>query len=309
MARTFSLAAYAVKVWDVEERSAEQIADFGQGSDLLDFFKQFLTDLKTNTINDDKVHQVLRVTILKSGARRLYGVIETGEYGAESELYDVKKRQIAHRRKTTEADMLPFYFLVDLPEGVDEGILLLQRQGMFGIRKLFHHAIGQVFDGKFPGYVLRFLPLVENKEIQKYAKGKIESIRFIRFGIPRDVADAYDSGHKETRGSVELVIRARRGSNLPLNSRLRQFLRGGKEIKDLIALDELNFKYENVKVKSRVGTSTRTLDLSRPNRLRSYYDISGRVELDPKTGHPEFDSIRALSEEILEQIRSTIYKE
>lgn len=309
MPRALSLAAYAIKVRDVGEREDEIISDFAEGEDLLDFFQQFFGDLKDKKIDDKIIQQVLSVETLKVEGRKLYGIVETGEYGEESVLWDVERLKVAHRRKKTEAEMLPFYFHLDLPEGTDEGILLLQRLGAIGIRQLLHFAVSRAFEKKHADHRLLFLPLVEPKEVEKYVKGRIESIRFIRFGIPSDLSDAYDAGHKEEGGYVELVVHARRGSNLPVNNRLKQFFEGRREIKDLIALDETKFKYDNIKVRSRVGASSRTINLASPKRLRSYYDISETVRLDAKTGHPKFDSIHTLAEEIVGRIKSTIYKE
>lgn len=308
MARLFALATYAVKVWNPEEREGETLSDFGDESDLLDFFYEFLSGLQKKTSRDTEDQQVLRVEHLKKHDRQIYGIIETGEYGHESVLWDVDAETVAYKRKTTEANMLPFFFLVDIPEGTDEGILLLQRTGLYGIRRMLYHALKQRFDEKFGDFSLRLHPLVDSEEIQKYQHGKIESIRFIRFDIPSDVTDCFDSGHKEGIGHAELVIHAKRGGSLPISGRLREFFAGRRPLSKLIALHETNFDYRDIKVKSRVGRTSRTVDLARLNRLRSYYDITDEVELDPKSGHPKFDSIHQLSDALVERLNEKLYK-
>jgi hypothetical protein len=202
--------------------------------------------------------------------------------------------------------MLPFYFLIDLPEGADEGFMVLQRTGMYGIRKMLSEFLTQEFEVSFTDYQLHLHPLVESAEIKKYQKGKIESIRLINFKIPSDIADAFDSGHRETKGTVELVIRARRGGSLPIGDKLRQFFSGTRQLGKFIALDETHFPYQNVKVKSRVGGTTRTVDLAHLNHLRSYHDITDRVVLDNKSGHPKFESINKLADDLVARIKSEI---
>jgi hypothetical protein len=86
----------------------------------------------------------------------------------------VETEKIAYERKITEANMLPFYFLVDLPEETDEGIILLQRLGMFGIRKMLYHVLSQKFAEKFEDFRLDLHTLVDADEIAKYQKGKRE---------------------------------------------------------------------------------------------------------------------------------------
>jgi hypothetical protein len=306
MPRATSLALYAVKIWNLQDKEDEQISDFADGSDFFDFTKTFLAAIKAVTAHDKAVQQVFRVKKLSEEQRRLFGVIETGEYGVESTLWDVETSAVAHRRKKTEADMLPFYFLFDIPDGTDEGLLLLQRSGNLGIRKALHVLMKQRFEAEFDDLRLRIDPLVEEKEIEKYAKGRIEKIRFIRFGIPSDLTDSFDTGHEETEGFVELVIRARRGKSLPINNRLRQFRKKERTLGNLFALTESKFTYEDIKVNSRVGNSTRTIDLARPDHLRSYHDISSEVKLDTN-GHPKFESIHELAEALADKTRERLY--
>ena len=179
---------------------------------------------------------------------------------------------------------------------------------MSGIRQLLYHAVSTEFEKKFKDHRLRFDPLVQSKELEKYAKGKIESIRFVRFDIPKDISEAFGSGHKEVKGRVELVVHAQRGKSLPLNDKLSIFLRGGTKVGELIALDETNFEYQNIKMRSRVGRSSRTIDLARQKHLRSYHDISDTVQFDPKSGNPQFDSIHELATTLAGQLKNQMYK-
>jgi hypothetical protein len=44
---------------------------------------------------------------------------------------DDQTEEIVHKRNTTEANMLPFYFFADLPKGAEDGVLLLPRRPEF----------------------------------------------------------------------------------------------------------------------------------------------------------------------------------
>jgi hypothetical protein len=308
MTPTISLASYAVRVWNSDDRKAEPISNFSDGEDLLDFFEKFFGGLKKKAEHDHQSQRVLRVKILKVDDRQLSGIIENGEYGSESDLWDVRKESVAYTHKRTEADMFPFYFLIDVPEGTNVGLLVLERRGMQGIRQLLYQAVSSEFEKQFKDYELRVEPLVQGNELAKYVKGKIESIRFVRFDIPKDISEAFGSGNKEVQGRVELVVHARRGKSLPLNDKLRTFMRGGTKVGDLIALDETGFKYQNIKMQSRVGRSRRTIDLARDKHLRSYHDISDTVKFDNDSGNPEFKSIHELAKTLAEQLKAQLYK-
>lgn len=137
-------------------------------------------------------------------------------------------------------------------------------------------------------------------------KGQVESIRFIGYDVPSDIAEALKSHNKQFDGHVELVIMARRGSFLPVKDRIRRFFNKEVELNKFIALKETKFKYQDVKLKTKVGHSKRTVSLGSLKLLRSYYDISDDVKMDGATGHPTFDSIDALAKDLASRIRKSM---
>ncbi len=213
---------------------------------------------------------------------------------------------IVYKRKIKEADMLPFYFLFDLPAGSEDGILVLQRTGMFGIRKILTAVIDFWFDSQFPDYRLRLHPLAEPGDLEKYKDGQVETIRFVGYDVPGDIADALNTGHKKFDGHVELVITARRGSFLNVKDRIRRFFNKEVELNKFIALQETKFKYQDVKLKTKVGRSRRTVSLAALKLLRSYYDITDDVKVDGATGHPSFDSIDELARGLAGRVKKSL---
>jgi len=202
--------------------------------------------------------------------------------------------------------MLPFYFLFDLPAGSEDGILVLQRTGMFGIRKILTAVIDFWFDSQFPDYRLRLHPLAEPGDLEKYKDGQVETIRFVGYDVPGDIADALNTGHKKFDGHVELVITARRGSFLNVKDRIRRFFNKEVELNKFIALQETKFKYQDVKLKTKVGRSRRTVSLAALKLLRSYYDITDDVKVDGATGHPSFDSIDELARGLAGRVKKSL---
>jgi hypothetical protein len=207
----------------------------------------------------------------------------------------------------TEADMLPFYFLFDVPDGTDEAIVICQRIGNYGIRNLFSGLMSPHFKNKFPNCRLNFLPTVDKEDFNKYANGKIEAVRFIRYDVPSDLADIVNKGDKELEGYVEMIVHAKKGKNLPVRNRLQQFLKSGKEIGDFVALKETNFPYQKVKITSRLGGTRRTLDINDPKHLRSYHDITEEVSWDAKTGTPKFNSVHSLATQLVTKLKASMY--
>lgn len=103
-----------------------------------------------------------------------------------------------------------------------------------------------------------------------------------------------------------LVITARRGSFLNLKDRIRRFFNKEVELNKFIALKETKFKYQDVKLKTKVGRSRRTVSLGAHKLLRSYYDITDDVTVDEATGHPAFDSIDKLAKGLAGRVKKNI---
>lgn len=142
--------------------------------------------------------------------------------------------------------------------------------------------------------------------MEKLVKGRVQKISFIRKTIPSDVADSYDKGHEEVKGSMELVIRASRGSALPMNNWLSKIFRSRKPA-GIFALDEgERFSYENVKAKVKLGRSSRTINAASQGRLRSYYDVTDAVTFDGG-GNPTYDSIHSQAQKLADRLRAVLY--
>jgi hypothetical protein len=304
--RVISLAAYAVKVWNPNDREHEVISDFdGNGTDLFNVLHDVLQGIKNKTLDQEELQQAMSVPKLEKKNRTLSGIIETGQYGHESNFIDVKTTKVVYERKKDDAEMLPFYFFLEIPEGAEDGILVLQRTAAIGIRKLLYWVLNTAFEEKHPEFKLRLAPLVAESEVDRFIKGKIQKIHFIKKSIPADIADAYDKGHQEVRGTVELVIRASKGGVLPMNGWLSKLFKNRK-VDGLFALSDENFMYDNVKAQVKVGRATRTINAAHPARIRSYFDVTDAVKLGPN-GHPQYNSIQEQADKLAAELRVLLY--
>jgi hypothetical protein len=307
MSKTVSLAAYILKIRNVQERKNVPLSSCPGDVDFFEFMHDFLKPHKDHPLDEKQSQQVFRLEKLEKNddERYLYGILETGEYGTDSVLWDTKSKKESHKRTRTEAEMLPFYFLAYIPDGPDLGIVLFQRSGNYGIRKMFGNMLNTYFAKQFPEHKVFLNPVVDEESFKKYTNGKIESVRFIRYTIPKDLADLVGTGSNQKTGRVELVVYAAKGERLPVNSRLLSFLSKKKKIEEFIELDETNFAYQNVKLTSKVAGVRRTLDINNPKHLRAYYDISATVNWDDGRNRPAFASIHEIALELAADIRTS----
>jgi hypothetical protein len=106
-------------------------------------------------------------------------------------------------RTPREAGMLPFYFLFRLPQGADEGLLILQRFSNFGIRRILAYDLNGYFSKFYPDYLIQLNPLIAPEVWKTYlSDGRILNIRFVKFGVPTDLADQLPADHVEDVRSV-----------------------------------------------------------------------------------------------------------
>lgn len=308
---SFSLASYTIRVKEQATHSNVRINNLRHGGDVLVTFREYLNALRHTSSHDTGSQRLLRVSRLNANGRILKGIIETGEYGFESDLYDVNADVVSHRRQNTEAEMLPFYFMISLPTDVNEGIIILQRFRQFGIRKILLEDFGRFFNLRHPRYRIEFNPLTYENLLNEYLDGgQLKAIRLVKFDIPRDIATAFElQDHLEEDAYVELVVRSRKNKNLAVINKIRRAFQGNRrhleegEWNRLLEIPDFN--YNVIKAELEINGKRKVIDLTNPYRLRSYYDITDDVEI-ANNGHPVFRSIDDLASELLEKLEESL---
>jgi hypothetical protein len=305
--KKISLALYSVRVRPAYTREYETISSFSDDADLFNHLQNALAGFHANASNNTAERQVFQVDRLHPSARRLEGIISSGEYGAESTIRDVNTWTVSYRKRTHDAEMLPFYFLLDLPEGRDKGLLLLQRTGILGIRHVLGPAIERVFRAEFDDYMLVINPIVPGDVLEKYiGRGSVMTeIRFIRNSLSADITNAIGRGTQHD-GSMELVVKLKETNGFPFQPQVRRFLQGRRRLQDLIELEETRFAYDNVKIRVRINGEEKIIDLGNPQRLRSAFDVTQDVRIAP-SGHPTFDSLSDAAHALMDDISANLY--
>jgi hypothetical protein len=132
-------------------------------------------------------------------------------------------------------------------------------------------------------------------------------VKFIPFGLPKDIADRYKGKNTDRWGSMELVFKARRNSVLPLKEGLMAFLSGNdKKVGQFYELKKFNFEAQEVKVDVKVGRQQRRISLGHMSSS-PLYDVTDEVEIGK--GNATFDSIHQAAEHRAEGLQEGIYGE
>ena len=307
MAR-FSLGCYGVSVreaWRADEPLC--LGGFSQGESLLELFLSYLEEREESHSNDVDHQTLSKVESHTLDGSCVSGIVEVGDYGFTANLIDVNRRRRSYERKTIDAELLPYYFLAYLPSEEKRGVFILQRSSRRGIRTRFLGAFEEYFRSVCPSYRIGINPFVSEKLLDEYLKGgRLTKIRFLKFGLPTDLADAYESeGFEEMTGHAEFILSPERGAGFPLMKRIRDIALGKRDIGAMYEL--VGEEHDNVKVEIDLGGNLRTIDLSDTMKMRSYIDISEEVRLE-NSGHPKFSSIDRISRDLLQELLIEIHQ-
>jgi len=301
-----SLALYSVRVRNPAERENETLSAILGEDDLLDLFTAYFEKLKEEVPDNEGSQIILRVLKSTVDGRSLRGMIETGAYGIESVLYDRKAKREVYKRTRDIADMLPFFFMFHIPEDTDEGILILQRRSNYGVRNILYDLLSFKFDEEFPDLRLRFKPLILERDMKQLLRGRATQVHYSRYNRSSDIADNVAGGHEEKYGSVELIFKARQGTFFDLSEKLRELMRG-ESANDVFELEEFDFDFTKVKADLiQPNGRPKRVDLNNWKNLRSYHDVTGRLE-EMKKSPNDFEALRLLGDELLHQTLRQIY--
>src|ERR1041384_1865069 len=158
---SFSLASYVLRVRNTEEHEFEYLDDFGEpGRDLYDFLSDYLHALGANLSLDNENKKLIKLRPpLRRQERILSGILETGEWGYTSQLQNVESGDITYDRQVEESENFPFYFLIQIPEASQRGIVILQRFGNRGIRTQLLTDFQKYFSTQFDDLRVSINPL------------------------------------------------------------------------------------------------------------------------------------------------------
>jgi hypothetical protein len=307
--KRITLAAYSVRVRVPYSREYEKLSSFGDDQDLFDFLWQQVNALSKTVSNDKEAKHVLEAEELSTADRRIGGILNSGEYGIETLIRDVNTWNIALKKKKHHAEMLPFYFLFDIPENRDLGFLLLQRTGVYGIRHILSASLDKSFQKSHAEYRLAINPVVPEGAIEQYVgtNATMMEIRFIRHSLSSDITGALGKG-KQSKGTMELAVRLKDADRFPFRGNIRNYIDGKRKLQNLIELEEVRFPYDNVKIKMRVDGKETLVDLGHPERLRAAFDVTEKITYSP-AGHPLPESISEVAHGIMDDLMTAKYGE
>jgi hypothetical protein len=311
---TITLSAFEINIRPIRETNNLLIlSDFANGNDLLDFLTQFIGNWQTDSqelIDNTDMQKVLRLShnTLNPFGRKLSGIVESGHYGYSAEIIDITSGESVHQKGVNHAELIPFYFHLFIPTNKTKGILILQRFKQFGIYRIFSDAIGKEFTRSFSGFKIILKPLLSDDIAYNLInQGQLKKITFKTSNLSPSILKAADENENENFGRIEYSIVANRGCSLPFLKGLQEKLKTSGNIPELFGLAE--FESNLISVTVKLNGKSRTLDLSTLDDVGAYFDITDQVEINKNSAHPEINSIREISNGIINDLLVSLFPE
>lgn len=312
---SISLAAYTVRAKKPSTSKYFRVGKLDHNGDLLELVRGFLEQLEAAASlfpDEEERKSLTRVTRLDLKERILAGVLETGDYGYQTELVDVEEQQPPYRRERNQAELFPFAFMFYLPKTTFQGLMIVQRFENLGIRSVLAAHLDSYLEGHWRHPLsVEFNPLVPDKLIDKWTRAnRAKKIRLVSFKIPKHIETAFQlKGRREVYS--ELVITAKRkgkkGGSFPLSAPLKRLLKGDPKSEGFVELQQ-RYPHDLVKIEVvDLRGKTRTVTASKPHNMAAYVDITEQVTIDRTTGHPTWKTLHGEMLALLDLVRKKVH--
>ena len=305
----FFLSGYTIRVFKINKDKTKDIFKLDQllnKHDFFNIFDDFLKTLSNNGVIDNNQKSILQTRNINAdkNQRIITATVDSGIYGINSKLIDVNTRKTSYIRNQCDAETLPFYFMIFLPEKRDKGILLLESIGKYEMKKHLAETLRDYMTKKYFDISFEICKLIPGKIIEKLlSKSRTTKIRLIKYNIPNDIFDALDEPHKEKDLTIKREV-IYSSTNLSIQDMIRKIMNKEKSVNELFELKEIKENdYDKLKFELKIGSITKTIDLDNLTEINNSIDITDDLKINVETGYPNIDSLEFTFQSYLEYFR------
>lgn len=297
---SISIVAYAISIQN-KSNNQNYLLNNLDGEEFLEIFNDFIDQNNLRYENNEKLEKIFKFDdceIISFPDERnvlfkyLTGTIKTGAYGQESEIVNSITGNVGYNKSETDAEVMPFNFIMAIPTGENnKGILILQKNGVFGIKTLLEEVLSDYLKGINIEYKLSLGNVAPIAYLERLLDdGILQKIRFLRFDIPNDVGNQIGLNNGVQESYEEYVINKPTGFIRNNGNRIKECIRGQRLLTNIVQLR--NFDYDNIKLEFKLGKKQKTINLSDVTSISFNEDITDQVTLIG--GHPTFESIETI---------------
>ena len=236
----------------------------------------------------------------------IYGTFYYGTYGSEQPVIDVNRENFEESKKIKigkkDCPVTPYYFLIKIPVGREEGLMIFEKKGNSGIKTTFENWLKSYLQEKQLPLEFKIDPFTPENVILKFAEeGKVREIRYLSYSLPKeDIELLKDYNPNEGFYEIRFVFPSRIDKLKKVPEKLQKILSGKKDV-------EINDKMlggadpDDIKIKVVLDKTPRTFTISNPTKAAPYRDVSMEITKGDD-GHPDFESIHSIALDYSDEI-------
>lgn len=311
MSRKIYLSTYVVSLKDKEFKENTNLSSLKGSFNFAQLFEGFVYDIASLPFKQSEIQKISRtrgVVNTKSLGMKspfvftkddelseMSGLMSSGISGREYPVHDIDTGEYLYDRLPNHAGMLDTFFKIKLFENRKYAFLVLERQGEFGIKKIFTRAfqdflVKQNLGKKYDIIVENFL--IGRVFESMLSNGRIFEVNFTKNVVQDNVAQQFDRGHRPVVGSTKTTITAGRGVNLPLKGLAMSLFRRPRENdRDGRARVEGYDEFDEVSFELDINGTRKTIHMVNVGRSMPDYDVSDVVDYNDTTGEPTIESL------------------
>lgn len=297
MARQIGFHVYSLRVKKRYHRESQVLSNIDDQHDLLTVFQRGMRGNINAQSTDAQVERVACLKRLERSDRHLMGLLEAGHYGEANDIVDSTSGRLVHSQAVEEAVLLPCFFRLVIIEGRRRGLLILQRDNRVQSKGALLSVLKPILASIDVDLVLHVDPIMNYKTFEHWVgNGQVQQLRFVRHSITEDFADEYDRGRDQTEGTMEVVIKARRGRSLPFRDKILRWFNSTEPVRDIFEIPGLtDFEYDDVKVDLKIGKRTKRVDFGK-KLTNPIIDLTDSITW--RQGRPTWDSLIRATQEL-----------
>lgn len=265
------------------KRELQTLSLLDNGEDFANVCEKYFQSINSLVSLEDE-QKAFQGAAHKREGRLLWGLIESGGFGYGATLKNRQTGKKSYQRVTDDVELLPHAYMLYIPSDYKECILVLQKNGNWGIKSVLTDAIIEKFnnDHLVDEIKLGFKPYLDAKVFYEYlSEGEIKALRFIKTTLPKDIADRVrNKGGKEEQGMTELKLTrfSERTLKKILGEDLLRKLKNNESTAGLAKI-AIGFDYDSIKLELSKETS-----VGKKRKVFDLIDTDGFIEsrdIDP----------------------------
>lgn len=339
MSKNYNIALYKIAIYPLRKPEDKLVlSDFLKGKDLKDILHEMLSSLcyvpvetpekdtepdkgneteEGTNVDDIKVDNIEKkyfriikkdnADVLYEKGRCLSGIIESGEFGTEENIVNIKSGK-TRKKRVNDALLMPFYFMFQIPENSRVAYLLVERISNIGIYSLLEKriikAIKEAIGIEADDFVVSISPLAIRRIMEKHVaqlggakKITLERIKSSDLSVSRATNGEISD---DDIGNTQIVYTAKRNKMLSI---LNIFNKYKDERPQIYSVGEV--KYADLKFEVLIGGSYHSLSMQDVGKLGTYIEITKDLKYD-STQYPTYESLHRAACNIFDEINQEL---